>query len=245
MAIYQFLKKGNRHIRTGEVCQDYAKHIRLPNDEVVFALSDGAGSAAYAKEGAVCNVEGAMSFLQEQGLDRLFEMEEAKIRDCLLETCRKHIKTTAEELECTDLRQFSATLLCGIIGKDGYVCMHIGDGAIYGSTKEKVFYSSEPENGARSNITFFTISYDAEAHLRIDKKREIPDEKVMFAVTSDGFYATLKNRGYGNPEESVLEMAGVVWQELIQDDNDLLELALEMSELEEEKADDWSLIVIT
>lgn len=245
MTSYQFLKKGNRHIRTGEVCQDHAKHMVLPNGDVAFALSDGAGSATYAKDGAICNVEGALEFLQEQGQEKLFDMEDAEIREHLLESCRQRIQAVAEELGCSDLRQFSATLLCGIISETGYVCMHIGDGAIYGSTKEQVFFNSEPENGARSNITFFTVSHDAEAHLRIDKNKDVPDEKLMYVATTDGFYATLENRGYGNPEESVLEMAGVVLKELIHDNNDLLELALEMSELEEEKTDDWSMIVIT
>ncbi len=246
VTIYEFMKKGSRHIGTGEDCQDYVKHVPLGEGVVAFALSDGAGRADYARDGAVCNVEAALDFLQEYGLERLMDMDQAECKSLLLETCLQRIQTAADERQCSDIRQFSATLLCGILGPKQYVCMHIGDGAIYGATAEQVFYNSEPENGLYSNITYFTVSEDAYEHLRVDKGWEVSNEKVLFMATSDGFYGTLEGRGYGNPEESVLEMLEVIIsKELIRSSHDLLELSLEMSEYEEEKMDDWSVIVIT
>ncbi len=56
---------GTKHQKRGQECQDYAKYKRLDGNVIIGAVSDGAGSAKYAKEAAELAVETAIQLIDE------------------------------------------------------------------------------------------------------------------------------------------------------------------------------------
>ena len=93
--------------------------------------------------------------------------------------------------------------------------------------------------------TYFTVNEDAFEHLHLSvvKRIEIEPAIAMIVIMSDGPHLMFKDRGYGQPEETVEEMSPFLLNGQVRTE-EMLEILLdEMTELDSEKTDDWSLLV--
>jgi hypothetical protein len=66
----------------------------------------------------------------------------------------------------------------------------------------------------------------------------------MIVMMSDGPQMMFKDRGFGNPAETAMEMAPFIIEHQIRNDEELESLLNQMTELEIEKMDDWSFFAV-
>jgi hypothetical protein len=172
--------QGVSHLAAGVPCQDYCEVETSPDGRwLVAAISDGAGSAAKAAEGAqivaqsiVRGLIGEVARLERDGpglwlKDRVYSI--------LLDT-RERLRRTGD-----DIRDYHCTLVGTFIGPTGGILFHVGDGAAIASRIKLVARAqaqvqelqlwndvvfSEPENGEYANETFFITQDDWIKHLR-------------------------------------------------------------------------------
>ncbi|XCP85336.1 protein phosphatase 2C domain-containing protein [Roseburia hominis] len=245
MKIFRFIRKGTIHQEKGVQCQDTAEYFMQSDDMVVLALSDGASQAQYAKMASECNVRAVIELFQQIALEEFMKFSKEEQKQKVLSQCIYYIGEQARRVGCRDLRHFSATLVFVVINSRFILTGHIGDGAIYmADVAGKICFVSGPENKLSSQQTFFTVSGDAYEHFYIkivDRKEQNP---AMAVLMSDGPQLMFKDRGFGNPEETVKELLPFLVNGLVEDDVDFGRLLDQMTELEVEKLDDWSILAV-
>jgi len=196
---------GKLHISRNMVCQDrtYFKEI---NGVKIISLADGAGSKSKSEIGAEIVCEKICDLLSAKFIDYLLCFEDEKtnqvkhkknmatlskeIISCLV----SYLKEKANELNIP-VEELSSTMLFLAIKDNHYIMGHIGDGVIAGLYNENNAYRvkviSEPENGERSNITFFVPDTNACEHLHL-QAGSIDNLKGVL-LTSDGAGTVLFN----------------------------------------------------
>jgi Protein phosphatase 2C len=137
---------GTRHKKQGVCCQDYAKYKYIHNKHVIIgAVSDGAGFAKYADEGAKIAVQTAISgiedwFNQDVNIPGygwiffnkpcLFNYRRATLAfEGVLNRVKFRLQQKARLKGCF-LDDFTCTLLAFIATPNWMVAMQIGDGFI-------------------------------------------------------------------------------------------------------------------
>lgn len=243
MKILRFLRKGIAHKESGTECQDAAAYMQYAEDLAVLVISDGASQAGYARIGAECNVHAVLELFRQMPVEEFLAKTEAEQKQMILEQCLREIARKADNVQCYDLRQFSATLIFTVITKDLVLTGHLGDGAIYMTNAEhQSCFSSKPENIQVSYRTYFTVSKDAYEHLFLQTVKRDELHPAMVVMMSDGPQLMFKDRGFGRAEETAEEMSPFLVTGQVTSDEDLRELLDAMTELESEKMDDWSML---
>jgi hypothetical protein len=187
---------GSSHLAAGKLCEDFFK-LEPGNDWIVAVVSDGAGSATRAIDGAT---------IVSEEICRTFKARLSA------QTCRDNIQTDTfsswvelgacegiesarkrclgEIREYESLADFHATVVGAVmVGEDGAV-FHIGDGcaSAHRNTSSggvETIAFSEPENGEYVNETFFFTESWWRQHLRISKICGVADEVWLM---TDGAY---------------------------------------------------------
>lgn len=243
MKILRFLRKGIAHEESGTECQDAAAYMQYAEDLAVLVISDGASQAGYARIGAECNVHAVLELFRQIPVEEFLAKTEAEQKQMILGQCLRELAGKANNVQCYDLRQFSATLVFAVITKDLVLTGHLGDGAIYMTNAEhQTCFSSEPENIQVSYRTYFTVSKDAYEHLFLQTVKRDELHPAMVVMMSDGPQLMFKDRGFGRPEETAEEMSPFLVRGQVTSDEELGELLDAMTELESEKMDDWSVL---
>lgn len=144
---------GTSHQPAGE-CQDAVaiRQVQVSGEMVlVFAVSDGAGSAKHAAEAAKLSVQ---RFCAEVGGD-------TSALDCELLGCCERVRNTllerAKELEASP-RDLAATLIAGVVTGAKSWFVQIGDGAIIREKAGTYHALTWPESGEYVNTTVFLSS---------------------------------------------------------------------------------------
>jgi serine/threonine protein phosphatase PrpC len=169
-----------------DACQDRHSIQVTPGGVLIAVVSDGAGSAKFAAEGAALLCEHVAG-----GLARYFGKAKPKGVDAkslatVIEEGILAARTAAEAVGATHeagLEAFHATLV-GVIavpGKGG-LFFHIGDGAALAVSGERWLLSA-PRNGEYADTTFFFTEADWRDHLRYSPIE--PGFETIF-VMSDG-----------------------------------------------------------
>ena len=174
-------QQGKSHITYDTPCQDNVSTLSK-NEIYTIALADGAGSRNLSHFGSeivtrmTCeiltnNFYEIVTMLEKKGLseeDYLANLEETRKK--IINTIKKPLEEKASQLE-SELGDLASTLLFASKHNDLYIVGHIGDGVIGGLYKTLKGYEvkvlSHPENGEKSNITFFLTGNDAVEHFRI------------------------------------------------------------------------------
>jgi hypothetical protein len=172
--------RGKSHIDRGMPCQDYCD-VQVSHDGrwLVAVVSDGAGTAARAEEGARLVAQHVARSL----LDEIAKIETRGPGVWLKDRVHATLIDVREQLRDAgpDIRAFSSTLVGVLVGPTGGFFFHIGDGAALGSHATLLdgpggdqgaiglwteIVISEPENGEFANETFFVTQDDWDKHLR-------------------------------------------------------------------------------
>lgn len=174
--------QGVSHILTNKDCEDAIKYGTLyENTEyetLICCLSDGAGSAVYAKEASQLVVIEAYKFL-ENCIKRNKDISEVDIYEMLESLIDKlndeAIKTNA------NLNEFSCTLLGGVIFSNKSIFFQIGDGAIVCLDDNDNYYPIWfPQNGEYQNTTWFLIDYPKVINFHCTMFHKNINEVAMF-----------------------------------------------------------------
>ena len=159
--IASYCEKGILHEKENKNCEDHA-YSEYRNKIALAAVSDGAGSYKYSKEGAEITTA-AVSEVIFSGFDDLYDLDDNEAAKYIL--CIVYDKLSAYSCENNiDILELSATLMCMAFHDDGrYMYIHVGDGAIaamdnYGD----MFVLSAYRHTVSANITSFVTETDPE-----------------------------------------------------------------------------------
>jgi hypothetical protein len=163
---------GTSHISAGQQCEDNAALVVASTSRapvLIAVVSDGAGSAQYAKLGSRIVVRGFVSavrtFLHQNGsLDAISD----ETANAWIDTVRDRIGNAARASSATP-RDFAATLVALIVGSDQAVVCHIGDGGcVIRQSQDEWFVPSWPAHGEYAATTFF-VTDDPAPKLRVTR----------------------------------------------------------------------------
>lgn len=238
MGVLQYLGRGILHEQNGAPCQDSVLARRLRNGLTVLALADGAGSAEYARLAARINCGSMVSFFgamkTEEEFRAFLELPQRLQVAFLLSYCRSDILRHMRRKNCRDAAEFSATLLFCVIGQDNVLTGHLGDGGLYCMGQGSMLVSGADNIQGRSNATYFTVSRDAPAHLRLECFRRSDVEALL--LTSDG---TAKLFADPSVPATLLQAAGGE----LRSSRDLGEALKQLSWAPLLRMDDWSVLL--
>lgn len=242
MNIIRYLGRGVYHEDNGTPCQDRAKYRYAMNGNVILAISDGCSSAKYAEDAADVNVDTLLRLFSEWKLQEFLDQGKnaADIIDPILKALKKRNARHFSE----DASDFSATLLFAVSDGRDILLGHIGDGNILCVDKEgKTAFYSQEENAGSSDRTYFTVSSDAKAHLRLTL---VPAHKVRNIILySDGPQKMLWYRGDKDIEKAALELSEKVRNGEITSCGSLADTLAEMtSNAMYQLMDDWSMLIL-
>lgn len=198
---------GKMHVTRGLVCQDRTWSMEA-NGVKVIALADGAGSKEKSEIGAEIVTKRICELLCENFVEYLMMFEE-KDRDeaqhnrnmeelskTIISSVMASLKAKAMEMNLA-VEELSSTMLFFATKDNHYILGHVGDGVIAGLYNEnnanRVRVISDPENGEKSNVTFFVPDSNAYEHLRLDAG----DTELLrgIVLTSDGAGGVLFSDG--------------------------------------------------
>jgi hypothetical protein len=170
--------KGRGHEQTGLPCQDSSAVEVSPNGRwVALVASDGAGTAKFAEIGSQLVVRAFVKRLVDLSteLDRL--APGAWVSDALIGYLIEIRHQLRDLAGSDDISNYHCTLTAALIGPNGGVTVHVGDGAIFGGTAsaqntavldlDQGFFVSTPQNGEYANETVFLTERDWVKQLRI------------------------------------------------------------------------------
>lgn len=165
-------EKGIYHEISNLPCQDAVG--KYENGSITAAvLCDGAGSIADSKKASNLVCEYLPKYLVEN-FNSLYDEDEAKIKEKILNFLIEQSETKNVSLDCT-------MLAVAMNNQGDSIVAHIGDGVILGKCNGEYKVISRPENGSESYITYFLSVETAMDHLRV--KKETIDGALL---TSDG-----------------------------------------------------------
>ena len=194
--IFTVSVRGALHKANGMPCQDYGC-FRQNKNKVVGVVSDGAGSAKYARTGAKIICETLCDLLIRANLNTIRQTVTQAI-DVARQKLIMHRLNNGKTSH--NLINFSATMVGFFYHNGRGVFFHIGDGAgiAFGTGSYDNMIISEPENGAFSCETYFYTMDDWQDCLRfvpfenVDRLMLMTDGVTGF-VFSDDFYKIRRN----------------------------------------------------
>lgn len=177
--------EGTSHRRTGQPCQDASLWQILPDNRLVIAIADGAGSAAHSEQGAALAVKTALATLSDALIGTVPGDEDAwrSLMDETFQTVRASIVSHAEGTGIA-LRELATTLTCIAATDDRFVVGQIGDGvAVARDEDDAMFVAIMPQRGEYANEVQLLTSPDAAEKTEI---RVFEKTVRAIAVTTDG-----------------------------------------------------------
>lgn len=186
--------KGRGHAKMKMPCQDRIAAFSRKGVKVV-ALADGAGSAAYSREGAQLVVTCATEYVAEHFDEMISSTTAGAVKKGLLDDLRARLAELSEELGC-DFASLASTLLFAAVKKDKFILGHLGDGVIGYLKGDEIKVASKPDNGEYANTTYFVTSRSAYAKIRLIKGSlgEIDGFVLMSDGCAESFYYGQENR---------------------------------------------------
>lgn len=183
-------------------CQDVVASISDAQFSCI-CLSDGAGSAKYARLGATEVVNATISLLKTK-FSELFELDETTIAKSIIDNCVTTITSKYGSKEDFSLSDYNATLLVVAILERKCICAHVGDGIIGVQKDGNLEVLSFPWNGEYKNVTVFITSEKAEE--TIDIKKFNIDKETAFFLMSDGTQTSF----YSSRDTKLISTKGLI-----------------------------------
>lgn len=183
---------GSRHIQQDKPCQDAVfllrqtdRHSGHPVSAMV--LCDGAGSAAFSREGAQAASRAAAELLTEH-FSQIADLGRNEAGEFLLNELGRVLRQEARKRTCL-LYQLASTLVAVALDETNQTALtvHLGDGVILGLKRDgRTVCLSRPDNGRFCNETWFTTSRTAAEHLQIGWYDWETENLAAVFLSSDG-----------------------------------------------------------
>ncbi|MEM7726903.1 MAG: PP2C family serine/threonine-protein phosphatase [Cyanobacteria bacterium P01_A01_bin.45] len=192
---------GTSHQKNKQLCQDAHHWQLLPDNIMIAAAADGAGSASHGKVGAMIAVETAIESLSVKELSRTSLMDDAMVRSLLEEAMSSGKKAVEEEAIASEkqVSDLATTLIVIIATPDLAAVAQVGDGvAVAKNVEGNLLALTIPDNGEYINETTFLTSPTAldTAQLKIWRQ-----SIVNVGVITDGLEMLAMNMAVGAPHE--------------------------------------------
>jgi len=179
---------GTSHMETNTPCQDHylTREVTTSHGAVVLiaVVSDGAGSAVCAEDGAneVCAAIVGIVTETLDKYDHLEDIGDVHVRSWFA-AARERLRILACKSE-HEIRDYSATAIVAVVGDKSSVYAHVGDGgAVIRQAQNQDFSVAVwPESGEYANETFFVTDPNVAEHVNITRLGCV-DDVILF---SDG-----------------------------------------------------------
>lgn len=179
---------GRIHRQAKKKSQDVVAWSPPTDNFICMAMADGAGSAAFARDGAIATTVAARDILCEAGA-AIFEREPADIAQWLIDGIQQKLALKAEANHC-EVSDYACTLLFFATDGKRLVCGNLGDGCVgcHNSPSDGSEPVSTvllpPEHGQYKNESFFVTTPGIHSHLRILQTDFQPGS--VYALMTDG-----------------------------------------------------------
>lgn len=170
---------GPSHYSSNTPCQDASHTSASPDGQwLAIAVCDGAGSALHSKDGADLVAKSFANRLLSLSAQFSSRLPGAWVNDFVIQQILDVRSELRKLAGSDDLNDFHSTLVACLLGPDGGFSIHIGDGALFGSSGsgtskdgyiylDNNFFISKPANGEYANETFFITEGNWIKNLRI------------------------------------------------------------------------------
>jgi hypothetical protein len=243
---------GPSHLASGQPCQDFFA-AEIGQDWAVAVVSDGAGSAKRALDGATIVSEEICQALASYLKQLNTAHDGPTITSCwwvegiligAIERARKRCVLVGGIGE--QLRSFHATVVGSVLVDGDGVLFHIGDGgaSAHRMTAEGIetISFSEPENGEYANQTFFFTEGWWRQHLRLTR---ISGKVDAIWLMTDGAYELMVLRPEKRLRElTVKEINRLMFVEAAANKHDVLAAILSSRQAVERNDDDKTLVIV-
>lgn len=236
---------GTSHLAAGTPCQDAvaACGIDGPAGPVLAAaVSDGAGSARFGREGARAVVRSVLREAERwfAAADRLPDVNEAME---WLDAVRADVASLAAAREA-EPRDFAATLVAAFAGPEATLILHVGDGAAVIDGPDGWEVASWPAGGEYAGTTYF-VTDDPVPRLRITV---LERPTAAIALFSDGIETLVLDPAERRPADRWFELMFAMLRGSDEAGRDrklcrMLRWYLRRPELDERTDDDKSLLL--
>ncbi|HLO86619.1 MAG TPA: PP2C family serine/threonine-protein phosphatase [Nostocaceae cyanobacterium] len=192
---------GTSHLKNQQLCQDAHHWQVLPNNVLVVAAADGAGSASLGKVGAMIAVETAIEHLTGQAITSDTLVDDALLRELLTDAMLAATKAVEAEAAVGNNQphDLATTLILAIASPQVVAVGQIGDGlAVAKDSTGRLIALTQPNSGEYLNETTFLTSPDAIDTAQIKVWRE---KIVNVGVLTDGLQMLALNMVVGEPHK--------------------------------------------
>jgi len=190
---------GKSHEKQNIPCQDAQGYKRLSNNQLIFAVADGAGSAKLADLGANIAVKIALFTLEKQINSVDIDIKNIAWEDYLKDALNAaKIAIEAESIiQETEVRELATTLIIGIATPELVAVAQVGDGAMVVEDKTgNILELTIPTRGEYLNETVFLIAPNAVENAQINLWLGQPKYLAAF---SDGLQMLALKMPEGKP----------------------------------------------
>ncbi|HIK05659.1 MAG TPA: protein phosphatase 2C domain-containing protein [Trichormus sp. M33_DOE_039] len=192
---------GTSHLKNKQLCQDAHHWQLLPDNVLVAAAADGAGSASQGKIGAMVAVETAIENLSLKDITRDSLAEDETVQWLLTDALLAAKKAVEDEAAaCQQQPQdLATTLIIAIASPEMVAVVQIGDGlAVAKDRMGNLLALTIPNNGEYINETTFLTSPGA---LETAQMRVWREAIVNIGVLTDGLQMLALNMVVGEPHK--------------------------------------------
>jgi hypothetical protein len=192
---------GTSHLKNQQLCQDAHHFSILPDNILVAAVADGAGSAKLGKVGAMIATETVIDYLSIQGITQRTLADDNLVRSLLMEAMLAAYKAVEEEaIACNKKPQdLASTLIITIATPLMAAVAQIGDGlAVAKDTMGNLIALTLPDFGEYINETIFLVTPGALDTAQVRLWREAI---VNVGVLTDGLQMLAMNMSVRAPHK--------------------------------------------
>ncbi|AFY46338.1 hypothetical protein Nos7524_0423 [Nostoc sp. PCC 7524] len=192
---------GTSHLKNKQLCQDAHHWQLLPDNVLVAAAADGAGSASQGKVGAMVAVETAIENLSLKDITRDALADDETVQLLLTDALLAAKKAVEDEaVACQQQPQdLATTLIIAIASPEMVAVVQIGDGlAVAKDRMGNLLALTIPNNGEYINETTFLTSPGA---LDTAQMRLWREAIVNIGVLTDGLQMLALNMVVGEPHK--------------------------------------------
>lgn len=189
---------GTAHRRAGLPCQDRFVCRAMPDGALLIVVADGAGSAAYAEEGAALAVQHLADHLTvalTQGVSHRIQAWQTVIRQAFAAAQGAIADQATQSSRAT--REYATTTTLLVATEQWTIGAAIGDGALVVQGQYGGLISlCPPQRGEYANTTYFLTQPDMLSRLTI---AILPQPVSAVAVLTDGLLPLALNLAHNQP----------------------------------------------
>ena len=192
---------GTSHLKNSQLCQDAHHWTMLPDNILVAAAADGAGSASLGKVGAMVATEAAIENISQKQITQDILASDNSAKSLLSEAILA-AKTAVEEeaIACgRPPKDLSTTLIIVVATASLAVVAQVGDGvAVAGDNMGNLTALTVPDSGEYINETSFLTSPAALDSVQVNIWRQ---GITNIAILTDGLQMLAINMAVGLPHK--------------------------------------------